>query len=121
PAGAWSRPAAAHGGCRPPSCHETSLLQLHPGSLDAVLGLLALDPAGELYETFAEARLRNEAQLLADLRDVGEAVADVAGTRLARDLRLDLAAAHSGRQQLRDVLNRAVLAAADVEDVPGGC
>jgi hypothetical protein len=87
---------------------------------DAVLAFLARDPLGQFGQALAEVLAGRIAQALARLGQVGDAVADVAGAALAGDLRLQVRPAHRRGLQAGHLLDRAVLAAGDVEHLAVG-
>ena len=89
-------------------------VELFRGRIDAVDGDLAVEPRGDLGEPVVELDLRLVAERRAGVRDVGEAVADVAEAVLARELGLDLLADRR-RELLADLAHGDARAAADVD------
>src|SRR6185437_10513494 len=73
----------------------------------------------EFVERILQAMDRLEAEEFARLADIGEAVADVAGTRLAEDLRFERWHTHRLSEKAGHVLDRIGVAAADIDDVVG--
>ena len=61
-----------------------------------------------------------KAEQVAGLGDIGKAVADVAGTGLVHDFRLDLRHTHGVREKVCDLLHRIGLSAADIDDMAVG-
>src|SRR5438477_7307471 len=83
--------------------------------LDLVFGHLSGEPFGEFGETLVEFRPWLEAELVAAVRDVREAMADIAGAVFSDHMRPYVRAVHDACKILRDGQNGAVLAGADVE------
>ena len=87
------------------------------GLVDAIGGLLARDPSGKLGEAAVEfLPLRVEPENLGRARDVGEAVANVAGARLADNVGCQLLTAHRRGEAGRHIGDADAVAAANVED-----
>src|SRR5947209_8882633 len=84
------------------SCHESSALEFAGGMLDLVLRNLSGEPFGEFGESVLEVLLRLEAELIAGVRDVREAVADVTGAVLADHMRPHVRAVHESGEILDD-------------------
>src|SRR3954470_22511107 len=93
---------------------EPSPVELGRRLVEAVGRRLALEPLGQLGQALLERNLGLEAERLARACDICEAVADVAGAELARQLGLDRLA-EQARERLGDLEHRGALAAADVD------
>src|SRR5439155_17163902 len=78
--------------------------------------LLARDPRDELADALCKGHARTVAEQALDAREVGVAVADVAGAELLGDLEAAAPAELAG-ERLRDLEHAQRAAAADVEDL----
>src|SRR5690349_21228409 len=79
-------------------------------------GILPRDPFRKVAETFLERALRPESEPILGKGDIGEAVADVPGSRLTDDLRRQIFEIHRVREQPGDLVDRTIATAADIED-----
>src|SRR4051812_21293749 len=86
----------------------------------AIDSLVSANPLREFAERLLQPAPGLEAEKLARQADIGEAVADVAGTRLTQDVRLDRSLVHGLGQKSCDLCDAASFAAADVDCLPAG-
>src|SRR5690606_21650229 len=90
----------------PASYDQPPPLQLVMGFLHAVMRLLDRDRLHEFEQRVLEMALGPEAEACLRLRDVGDAVADVAGPRPAEDLGLEVVTVHRPRERTADLADR---------------